>query len=90
MNRTQRRRARLKRRLTFAYAVASVLTLGVSAVFVYTALQQRAWSLAWFGCWAFVIYQLVMLVVHVRGAVRTHHEYEELIAQDSGGGRYAA
>lgn len=84
MSRVQRRKARLKRRLTFAYTVAAILTLGVLALLIYSALNQPVWSLAWLGCWAFTGYQFVMLVVHVRGALRTHREYEELTMRGDG------
>lgn len=93
MNRVQRRAVERKRRLTFAYAVASVLTVGVIAVVIYSALQQRMWSLAWFGCWTFAGHQLVMLVIHVYNARRAHYEHEALITkytEEVQGRRYAS
>lgn len=91
MNRTQRLKVARKRRFTFAYAVAAVLTVGVIVVLVYSALQQRTWSLAWFGCWAFSGHQLAMLAIHVCGVLRNHREHEDLIkkySEDAQGGRH--
>lgn len=87
MNRTQRLKVARKRRLTFAHAVAAVLTVGVVSVLVYSALQQRTWSLGWLGCWAFAGHQLVMLAIHVCGVLRSHREHEDLIRKYSEDGQ---
>lgn len=83
MNRLQRRRVAAKRRFVLAYAVATVLTLGLLPIVIVVTLDQRPWSFTWFGCWGFVLHQLVALVIHARNTYRTHREHEALIEEYS-------
>ena len=92
MNRTQRRKVRLKRRMTFVYAVAVVLNLGLIAILIISALQQSTWSLAWFGGWVLTAYQFAVIVLNVRATLRIHREHEDLLtkySEDPRGRRHA-